>query len=406
MRTVEEHLALCLRDLTPLPPVELPLLEAAGCVLAEDLVAGMDMPRFDNSSMDGYAVRAAEIAGASDTDPVVLPVLGDIPAGRGDQLELPPGATMRIMTGAPVPAGADSVVQVEWTDGGTATVRIDRATRSGQNIRLAGEDVRAGQVVLHAGARLSARQITLAASVGAIRLTVHPRPRVAVMPSGSELVPPGEPLQPGQIHDSNGYGLVAALVAAGARARHAGIIPDTPEAVATAIEQAAVGADLIVTTGGVSAGAYDTVKAVLRELGTVDFAQVAMQPGKPQGFGTVGPRRTPVFTLPGNPVSALLSFEVFVAPALRRLAGLPDLDRSTPTATVVKGWRSPPGRRQFARCLLQQTPSGPTLQPVGGQGSHLVADLVDANCLVIVPEEVTAVQEGDELPYIPLESGS
>jgi len=406
MRSVEDHLEHCLSRLEPLPPVELPLLEAAGCVLAQDVVAGMDMPRFDNSSMDGYAVRAQEIAAADEDHPVSLPVLTDIPAGRGDRLELPPGATMRIMTGAPVPAGADSVVQVEWTDGGTGTVEVRRATRSGQNIRRAGEDVREGQSVLRAGDRLSARRLALVASVGVERLLVRPRPRVAVMPSGSELVPPGKPLQPGQIHDSNGYGLVAAVQAAGAQARHAGIIPDTPAAVAAAIEQAAADCDLIITTGGVSAGAYDTVKAVLRELGTVEFVQVAMQPGKPQGFGVVGAGRTPVFTLPGNPVSALLSFEVFVAPALRRLAGLPDLDRNTPTATVVQGWRSPPGRRQFARCMLERTPAGPTLRPVGGQGSHLVADLVEANCLVIVPEEITDVRQGDELPYIVLESDS
>ncbi|MCE0539217.1 molybdopterin molybdotransferase MoeA [Kineosporia rhizophila] len=382
--------------------MELPLLEAVGCVLAEDVVSGIDMPRFDNSSMDGYAVRAAEVAGA----PVTLPVLGDIPAGRGDALELPPGATMRIMTGAPLPAGADSVVQVEATDGGTETVRIDRASSPGQFIRRSGEDVRQGQTVLTAGTALTARHISLAASVGAEQLKVHPRPRVLVLPSGSELVPPGKPLQPGQIHDSNGYGLVAAAIQAGARARHGGIMADTPEHVAAALEQAATEADLIITTGGVSAGAYDTVKAVLKELGTVEFVPVAMQPGKPQGFGTIGPDRTPLFTLPGNPVSSLLSFQIFIVPALRRLAGLPDAEPARRTATVVEGWRSPAGRRQFARCLLTVTAAGPTVRPVGGQGSHLVADLAGANCLVVVPEEVTVVGEGDQLPYIVLESGS
>ena len=402
MRSVDEHLAACLSNLTPLPAVELPLLEAVGCVLAEDVVSGIDMPRFDNSSMDGYAVRAAEVAGA----PVTLPVLGDIPAGRGDALELPPGATMRIMTGAPLPAGADSVVQVEATDGGTETVRIERASKPGQFIRRAGEDVRQGQTVLAAGTALTARHISLAASVGAERLKVRPRPRVLVLPSGSELVPPGKPLQPGQIHDSNGYGLVAAATEAGARARHGGIMADTPELVAAALEQAATEADLIITTGGVSAGAYDTVKAVLKELGTVEFVPVAMQPGKPQGFGTIGPDSTPLFTLPGNPVSSLLSFQIFIVPALRRLAGLPDAEPPRRTATVVEGWRSPDGRRQFARCLLTVTAAGPTVRPVGGQGSHLVADLAGANCLVVVPEEVTVVSEGDQLPYIVLESGS
>ncbi|MBT0770681.1 molybdopterin molybdotransferase MoeA [Kineosporia sp. J2-2] len=406
MRSVDEHLSACLSVLTPLPAVEVPLPEALGCVLARDVVSAIDMPRFDNSSMDGYAVHADEVASATEGTPVTLPVLGDIPAGRGDALDLPPGATLRIMTGAPMPAGADSVVQVEWTDGGTERVRIVRASRPGQNIRRAGEDVRSGETVLRAGTRMTARQITLAASVGVDRLTVHPRPRVTVLPSGSELVPPGKPLEPGQIHDSNGYGLVAAVTAAGADAVHGGIMTDTPHDVTAALERAAAQSDLVITTGGVSAGAYDTVKAVLRELGTMEFVQVAMQPGKPQGFGTIGPRGTPLFTLPGNPVSALLSFEVFVVPALRRLAGLPDRDRVTATATVVEGWRSPAGRRQFARCLLNVTAGGPTVKPVGGQGSHLVADLAGANCLVIVPEEVTQVSEGDELPYIVLESGS
>lgn len=402
MRSVDEHLAACLSTLAPLPAVDLPLLEAVGCVLAEDVVSAIDMPRFDNSSMDGYAVRAVDVASA----PVTLPVLGDIPAGRGDALELPPGATLRIMTGAPLPAGADAVVQVEATDGGTQQVRIDRASREGQFIRRAGEDVREGERVLTTGTPLTARHISLAASVGVEHLRVHPRPRVLVLPSGSELVPPGKPLQPGQIHDSNGYGLVAAANSAGAVARHGGIMADEPELVGAALEQAASEADLIITTGGVSAGAYDTVKAVLRELGTVEFVPVAMQPGKPQGFGRIGSARTPLFTLPGNPVSALLSFEVFVAPALRRLAGRPDAAPSHPTATVVEGWRSPAGRRQYARCLLTVTAAGPTVRPVGGQGSHLVADLAGANCLVIVPEDVTAVSEGDELPYVVLESGS
>ncbi|GAB6900652.1 molybdotransferase-like divisome protein Glp [Kineosporia succinea] len=404
MRSVDEHLAHCLRDLVPLPAVEIPLPEAAGCVLALDVVSGIDMPRFDNSSMDGYAVRAAEVEAATEGRPVTLPVLGDIPAGRGDALELAPGTTLRIMTGAPMPAGADAVVQVEWTDGGTEQVRIHCPSPSGKNIRRSGEDVREGETVLTAGTLLTARHIALAASVGVDRLTVHPRPRVVVMPSGSELVPPGKPLAPGQIHDSNGYALVAAANAAGARARHGGIMTDTPEAVGSMLEEATRDADLVITTGGVSAGAYDTVKAVLRELGTVEFTPVAMQPGKPQGFGTI--KGVPLFTLPGNPVSALLSFEVFVAPALRRLAGRPDVTRELPSATVVEGWRSPPGRRQFARCLLTITAGGPTVRPVGGQGSHLVADLAGANCLVIVPEETTAVSEGDELPYIVLESGS
>jgi molybdopterin molybdotransferase len=410
VRSVEEHLADCLAAITPLPAREVMLLDAAGCRLAEDVVSGLNLPRFDNSSMDGYAVRAAELSAATEDGPVSLPVRGDIPAGHGETVRLEPGSTVRIMTGAPVPAGADAVVPVEWTDGGTSEVLIRQAPTAGAYLRRAGEDVRAGQTVLRAGTRLSPRHIALLAAVGRDRVLVRPRPLVVVMPSGNELVPPGKPLGPGQIHDSNGYGLIAAVRAAGADAEHGGVIDDDPAAVTAAIERAAARADLLITTGGVSAGAYDTIKEVLAALGTVRFGKVAMQPGAPQGFGVVGPDRTPIFTLPGNPVSALVSFEIFVVPALRRMAGEATVAGDLPIATAATGWTSPAGKRQFVRARLSPVdpPGGdgrPTVSPVGGQGSHLVADLADADCLVIVPETVTRVSAGDQFPYLVLDSG-
>jgi len=222
------------------------------------------------------------------------------------------------------------------------------------------------------------------------------------MPSGNELVPPGKALGRGQIHDSNGYGLIAAVRELGAEAEHGGVIDDVAESVTSMLWAAARRADLVITTGGVSAGAYDTVKAVLRELGTVDFEKVAMQPGMPQGFGRIGDH-TPIFTLPGNPVSALVSFEVFVRPALLRLAGEPDVGRPTRTAVAAVGWTSPPGKRQFVRALLEGPEGELRVRPVGGQGSHLVADLAEATCLAVVPEDVTEVGVGDPVQCIVLD---
>jgi molybdopterin molybdotransferase len=404
MISVDAHLADCLAAITPLPVREVALLEAAGCLLAEDVVSGLDMPRFDNSSMDGYAVRAAEVASAAPDSPCELPVLGDIPAGHAEAVTLQPGTTVRIMTGAPLPAGADAVVPVEWTDAGSRRVLIQRAPVAGQYLRRSGEDVQTGETVMRVGARLSPRHIALLAAVGRDRVRVQPRPLVLVLPTGSELVPPGKALGPGQIHDSNGYGLIAAVRELGADAEHGGVIDDVPESVTRMLTEAARRADLVITTGGVSAGAYDTVKEVLRELGTVRFDKVAMQPGMPQGFGTIGDDRTAIFTLPGNPVSALVSFEIFVRPALLRLAGESELERGSRTATAAVGWTSPPGKRQFVRARLTGSEAdGLQVRPVGGQGSHLVADLAEATCLAVVPEDVTEVAAGDQVECLVLD---
>jgi molybdopterin molybdotransferase len=410
MRSVDDHLAEALAAITPLPAREVALLDALGRPLAEDVVSEIDLPRFDNSSMDGYAVRAAELTGADQETPVSLPVHGDIPAGHAEVLRLEPGSALRIMTGAPAPDGADAVVPVEWTDGGTTRVQIRRTPTVGAYLRRSGEDVRAGETVLRSGTRLSSRHIALLAAVGRDRVIVQQRPLVLVMPSGSELVQPGKPLGPGQIHDSNGYGLIAAVRELGLDAEHGGVIDDDADAVTAAMEMAARRADLVITTGGVSAGAYDTIKEVLRELGTVRFDKVAMQPGMPQGFGVIGPDRTPIFTLPGNPVSALVSFEVFVRPALLKMAGEKSFKASTRTASAAARWTSPAGKRQFVRARLEELESHeegggpvPVVWPVGGQGSHLVADLAEANCLAVVPEQVTQVSIGDPVQCLVLD---
>lgn len=309
-----------------------------------------------------------------------------------------PGTAVRIMTGAPLPEGADAVVPVEWTDRGTARVEIDRAPRAGQYVRTTGGDVRAGQRVLQAGTRLNPRHVALLAAIGRSRVQVRPRPRVAVVSTGSELREPGRPLGLGQIYDANGYGLTAAAAELGAVARHVGIVPDDPREVAAMLEDQVSRADLLITSGGVSAGAYDVVKEVLSGLGTVRFEKVAMQPGMPQGFGVVGPGRIPIFTLPGNPVSAMVSFEVFVRPVIRKLWGESGLHRHSVVAEATEGWRSPEGKRQFVRARLERRPDGgAAVTPIGGQGSHLVADLAESTCLAVVPEPVTQVRPGDPL---------
>jgi molybdopterin molybdotransferase len=406
MKPVDEHVADCLATVHLLPPVEVSLLDALDRLLAESVTSPVDLPRFDNSSMDGYAVRLPDVAAASQDRPTVLPVSADLPAGVAELSRLVPGTAARIMTGAPVPEGADSIVPVEWTDGGAASVSIRQPPTPGQYVRRAGEDVRSGDAVLDAGTRLTPRQIALLAAVGRSGVRVHPAPRVVVLSTGSELIPPGGELRPGSIYDANGYGLVAAARDLGAVARHGGIVPDDEGAVLAALKAALTDADVVITSGGVSAGAYDTVKAVLRGLGTVRFEKVAMQPGMPQGFGVLGPDEVPIFTLPGNPVSSLVSFEVFVRPVLRKLAGERSLHRPTVSAVAGAAWLSPAGKRQYVRAVLDTRADGVhVVTPVGGQGSHLVADLAGAGCLAVVPEDVTEVEIGRPLTCLVLERG-
>lgn len=365
----------------PTSVARLPLADCLGLALAEDLYTLVDLPPFDNSAMDGYAVRSTDVVSASAAQPVTLPVDADIPAGRTDIPELRPGTAHRVMTGAPIPAGADAVVKVEVTDGGTEMVRIAAGVTAGTYLRRAGEDVPAGAWVLTAGVELGPAQLGLAAAAGAAELLVHRRPRVLVLSTGSELVAAGDQLAPGQIYDSNGVMLASAVRQAGAIAEQLRFVPDDVDAFRTALTARLSGVDLVLTSGGVSAGAYEVVKDALDGQG-VEFVKVAMQPGGPQGAGRFA--GTPVVALPGNPVSALVSFEVFVRPALRRAMGYAVVSRPALPARLAEAVPAVPGRRQFRRGHYDAATGRVRL--IGGPGSHLLSALSKANCLVIMPE--------------------
>jgi molybdopterin molybdotransferase len=397
VRSVEEHQSVVTGLLGPLPVEHVPVTAAGGRVLAEDVPARVALPGFDNSAMDGYAARWAEVGAATGTAPVRLPVAEDIPAGRTDVPVLLPGTVHRIMTGAPVPAGADVIVPVERTDARTDVVTITGAPERGTHLRHAGEDIGAGDLALRAGTALGPAQLGLAAAVGHDVLPVRRRPRVLVLSTGSELVAPGQPLLPGQIYESNSVLLAAAVADAGGEARTLHFVPDDVDQFLATVRAELATADLLVTSGGVSAGAYEVVKDAFRGLGTVEFTKVSMQPGGPQGAGTVD--GVPVVTLPGNPVSSFVSFEVFVRPALRRALGHLAPDRLRTTAALTAPLRSPAGRRQFLRGRFD----GGTVDQVGGPGSHLVAHLARANCLVVVPEDVTELPAGAEVSVVLIE---
>jgi len=396
---VEQYRSAILAAITPLPPASMALADAEGCVLAEDVTAAISLPSFDNSGMDGYAVQAKDTISSSERAPTTLQVTSEIAAGDTGAYQISPGTASKIMTGARMPDGADAVVQVEWTDGGTDQVRVYHSVEPGNAVRYAGGDAVEGETLLSAGVRMRPMQIAVAASAGRRAVQVRPRPRVVVLSTGNELTEPGTPLIPGQIWDSNSYMLAAAAREAGALARRRSGVPDDPAGMLPALEEQLDGADLLITTGGVSMGGeHDVVKAALQELGTVAFRKVAMQPGMPQGFGTIGEKRVPIFTLPGNPVSAYVSFQLFVRPAIGALQGAGDLALPSTRATLTSGVRSPAGRRSYLRGVLD----GDQVTPLSGQGSHQIAALGRANALIVVPEAETRLLEGNPVEVLVL----
>jgi molybdopterin molybdotransferase len=401
--SVEEHRDRILSAIEPLPAFDQPLMEAFGLAAAEDVRSPVALPGFDNSAMDGYAVVHADVAPATEDSPVHLPVVGEIGAGQASLLAMSPGTAVKIMTGAPVPAGADSVVPYEWTDRGVAQVVITRAPERGQHVRPRGEDVAEGDLLVEEGTVLGPRQIGLLAAVGRPSVRSRPRPRVVIFSTGSELREPGTSLGHDSVYDGNSFLLAAAARQAGAIAYRVGIVSDEPRTFATALNDQLVRADLVVTSGGVSMGDYDVVKEALAPLGTVWFGGVAMQPGKPQGFGTIGEDQVPIITLPGNPVSSYISFEQFVLPALRRMMGRTPYVRPSADAMLTHMLASPHGRRQYARGTLSVVDGRLAVSPVGAQGSHLIGDLAESDALIVVPESVTMVEAGETVTVLPLD---
>lgn len=391
--SVEQYLAEVLALVSPLTDVdEVALREASGRVLAEPVVARASIPAFANSAMDGFAVRASDASAGA-----VLRVVAEVAAGSPDDPAFGAGECVRIMTGAPLPAAADAVVPVEQTTPDGDGVRIDAAPSPGQHVRGPGEDLSAGEIVLDAGVRLGARQLAAAAAAGHGRLRCVRRPWVGVVATGDELVPPGGELRRGQIFESNATFLGAAVAREGGVPLVAGTVGDTPAALAEALDALAARCDLIVVSGGVSVGDHDVTRIVLEAAGAA-FRHVRVQPGKPQGWARWGPRGVGVVALPGNPLSASVSFELFVAPVLRRLLDTPDAGWTT--AIAGEAWASPSGRRQLVPVRLDVDAAGrQVVRPAHrrGSASHLVTSLAGADALASVPEDTTQVSAGDLL---------
>lgn len=401
LTSVDDYAA-TVRNLLGAPqPTDVPLAEADGLVLAADLVARVPLPTFDNSAMDGYAVRHGDLETSGAT---ILPVCADIPAGCTEVPPLAPGSAARIMTGAPVPEGADTIVPVELTDAAQtgaapAQITIVEPVDRGRHVRPRGEEAQAGDILLPAGTTLTPAALGLAAATGHPTVSAYPRPRALVLSTGSELVAPGLPLEPGQIYESNSVMLVAALERIGVRARALNLVEDDVAAFDARLRAEAGDADLIITSGGVSAGAYEVVKEALT--GSVEFVKTAMQPGMPQGCGRFGD--VPIVTLPGNPVSVFVSFEVYLRPALLALMGLADTERPGFIGTWTgQEQSSPVGKRQFLRGACD-VPSG-EVTPVGTPPSHMLASLARANCLVVVPEATDRLSPGDDVEIWLLDS--
>ncbi len=416
MISVEEARERILDVVYRLQPETKPLSKALGQVLAEDVTSPITIPPLDNTAMDGYAVRAADTTGATEGKPITLRVIGEVAAGYIYQGEVEAGTAVRIMTGAPIPRGADAVVPFEETDEpagrnfgtfakGRAEVGVYKAADPGANLRYAGEDVQRGSLVMKAGTELNAAQIGVLASLGKAEVSVYRRPIVAVISTGDELLELGQPHTEGKIYDANSYSIAALVEEAGGIAKPMGISRDTVEELTAKIKKALVDADLLVTTAGVSRGDYDVVKDVLQREGEVGFWTVRMRPGKPLAFGTFpGPRgnRVPHLGLPGNPVSSMVAFELFGRPAIYKMAGREGWERPTLRVTVADRLENTDGRRFLARAIVSQREGRYVASLTGPQGSGILTSMALANALVVCPEDVAAVEPGEEAEAIML----
>ncbi len=394
--TVDEALEGILTRIRPLGTRETPLLDAIGRTLAADVVADRDVPPFRNSAMDGYAVRGADVA----TAPVRLKVIGTVAAGAMPDRAVHPGEAMRIMTGAPMPDGADTVVRVEDTDNADDVVTVTAPTKAGISVRQAGEDLTQGTTVLPKGTVLRPAEIGVLASLGVPKPLVIARPRVAVMATGDEIVEPSEVPGPGKIRNSNSYSLASAIWTSGCGPWLRPVVRDTPDSLRAALHDA-MEADAIVTSGGVSVGDHDWVKPVVSEMGRIDVWAIAIRPGRPLAFGEirgVGGRTVPIFGLPGNPVSALLTFELFVRPALLKMSGRTKLFRPRAQAKLLDAVDKPAELRFFARGIYDATAG--TVRLTGPQGSGILRSMALANCLLDLPPGPESFAAGETVAVI------
>lgn len=401
--TVQEALTAVLAPLTVLPPEQVALPDALGRVLAAPITAQDNLPPFANSSMDGYAFIAADLAGATANHPATLQVIGDIAAGSAPTIHITRGTAVRIMTGAPIPPGADAVIPVEdtnenWRDKARplpATIQINRAVNPGDYIRPPGGDIQAGQTVLHAGHIIRPQEIGLLAALGIAELLVVRRPLVGILATGDELIPITEPLQPGKIRNSNGYAQAAQVAALGAIPFSLGIARDSEDDVRAKLQAGLdAGVDLFISSAGVSVGAYDVVKAVLEAEGNIGFWRVRMRPGKPLAYGSY--KGVPYIGLPGNPVSAMVSFERFARAAILKMAGHTQLERPQVLAELQEEMESD-GRESYIRAIVSKRDDVTIATPTGSQDSHMLSSLVKANALLIIPEGMRHVPAGHTL---------
>jgi molybdopterin molybdotransferase len=398
MLSVEEALARILAAIPVLGSETVELTAALGRVLAEPVIAGRDLPPWDNSSMDGYAVRSGDTAPAAPERPVRLRLLGEVPAGSVAERPVQAGEAYRILTGAPMPPGADTVVPQEEVGRDGDTVLLSRRVEARTFVRPRGEDIRAGDPVLAAGTVLGPPALGVLAALGKALVRVHQRPRVAILSTGDEVAEPGDERKPGQIFDSNRFSLHGLVEAAGGQATDHGIVPDLYDVLHAKLRAAAATADIVLTSGGVSVGDYDLVKAVLQDAGGIDFWQVAMQPGRPLAVGRIGAAH--FFGLPGNPVASMLTFHLFVRPALWKLAGRSELFPPTFHAVAMEPMAKKAGRREFKRGILSyaSTSAGGgrwEVRTTGPQGSGILTSMTLANCFVIIEEERGDVAAGD-----------
>lgn len=424
--SVAEALENILAQFAPLSAAEVPLMESLGTVLAEEARSDMDNPPFDNSSMDGYAVRAEDTAGACDGSPVRLRVTGHMPAGAfpqpGDMVE--PGTAFRIMTGAPVPPGADAVIRFEDTSEGRALdnarllpqharaqtsdigdeVLLYRSVKPGDSIRRAGEDMREGDLVLSPGVTIRPAEIGLLASVGKARVRVRRRPRVAVLATGDELVEVDQKPAPGQIRNTNNYAVAAQLQSWGAVPINLGVARDSREHLMSKLREAlALEPDLIISSAGVSVGDHDFVKDALLSMGRAQMWRVRVRPGKPLLFGHLGEREVPLLGLPGNPVSSMVTMELFARPAVMKMLGKSRLHRPTITARAVETMDYGAGREHYVRGIVSKEGGEYVCRPTGGQGSNLLTSMSRANALLVIPESVSRVEPGDTVKALMLD---